>query len=242
MAVEFATCSDTELVRQTRAGSLAAFETLVYRYERRVYSFVAHSCRNAADAAEITQDTFVKAFQAVAQFDERHSFAAWLFTIARRKCIDHHRTAPPTTQDAAVELQDSTDPAALLSTREEQQDLWRMARRVLSEAQFQAIWLRYAEDVSIAEIAQVLGKTQTLVKVLLFRARKAMARELQETKSEGEWEKSQTRGRRRKGGGQEPEAGNPKSKVIPSQRACRAAVTPERRESRMVFHPSHLTL
>ena len=69
MAADFQRCSDEELARQSQAGSLVAFEELVYRYEGRICGFVANSCRNASDAREVTQDTFVRAFQAIGQFD-----------------------------------------------------------------------------------------------------------------------------------------------------------------------------
>jgi len=127
------------------------------------------------DAGEITQDTFVKAFQAIGQFDGKHAFAAWLFTIARRKCIDHYRATPPVSNDPMPELADTNDPAELLAVREERQDLWRLARRLLPELQFQALWFKYAEDMDVSQVARVLGKTRTHVKVLLFRARRTLA-------------------------------------------------------------------
>jgi RNA polymerase sigma-70 factor (ECF subfamily) len=83
------------------------------------------------------------------------------------------------------ELPDNNDPAVLLARREEGQSLWELARRRLPEPQFQALWLRYAEDMSVAGIAQVLRKTQTHVKVLLFRARRVLARELKAGKVAG---------------------------------------------------------
>lgn len=170
--------SDEELARQSQAGSLAAFEELVRRYERRIYGFVLQSCRRRADARELTQDTFVRAYQAIAQFDSRRAFAPWLFTIARRKCIDHFRAAPPAAGEAASELEDPDDPAQLAVRREERENLWRLSRRLLPDTQFQALWLRYAEDMDIGEIAQVLRKTQTHVKVLLYRARRSLGRGL----------------------------------------------------------------
>ncbi len=179
MPTELQTFSDQELARQTQAGSLAAFEELVYRYEDRIYGFVANFCHRGADASELTQDTFLRAFQAIAQFDPRRAFAPWLFTIARRKCIDYYRARPPAAAELAPELADADDPAELLARREEGQNLWRLARRHLPEGQFQALWLRYAEAMNVAEIAQVLRKTRTHVKVLLFRARQALRRELE---------------------------------------------------------------
>ena len=171
--------SDEALARQTQAGSLSAFEELVSRYERRIYAFIANSCRNPADAREVTQDTFVKAYQAIGQFKSQHAFCAWLFTIARRKCIDFHRAHPRQNEGALPEPAQTDDPAGLLAAREEHQQIWQVARRILPQPQFQALWLRYAEDLNIAQIARVLGKAAPHVRVLLFRARQALARALQ---------------------------------------------------------------
>ena len=179
MAPDFQSMSDEDLARQSQAGDLAPFEELVRRYENRIYSFVFHSCGNDADAREVTQGAFVRAFRAIGQYDPRRPFAAWLFTIARRKGIDCLRARIPDGGQAAPEEFDADDPAELLARREEAEALWRRARALLSECQFQALWLRYAEDMSIADVARILGKTQTHVKVLLFRARGALAAQLE---------------------------------------------------------------
>ena len=178
MAQELPSVSDEELARQTQAGSPAAFERLVYRYEKRVHAFISQFCRNATDARELTQDTFVKAFQKMDQFDSRRSFAAWLFTIARRNCIDRHRAAPAVADDPLPDQPDDNDPSELIARREEEQNLWQLARERLGKNQFQALWLHYAEDMDVAQIAQVLGKTRVHVKVILFRARQVLGREL----------------------------------------------------------------
>jgi len=175
---EFQRFADVELVRLTQEGSLAAFEELVYRYEKRIYAFVLLSCPNAADAQELTQDTFVRTFQAIAQFNSRYEFSTWLFTIARRKCIDRHRRIRPATEELHPELAAGDDPAALVSRAEERNDLWELARRLLPATQYQALWLRYVEEMSLAQVAQALSQSLTHVKVLLFRARRSMGRAL----------------------------------------------------------------
>jgi len=175
--LELQSVSDEELARQSQAGSLAAFEQLVARFQSRVYAFAANWRRNDADARDITQDTFIRAFQAIAQFDSRRTFAPWLFAIARRKCLDCSRHQPPAA-DAPPEQPDFDDPAELLARQEDGRNLWRLARRHLPHAQFQALWLRYAEDMRPAEIARSLGKTQLAVRVLLFRARQTLAAKL----------------------------------------------------------------
>jgi RNA polymerase sigma-70 factor (ECF subfamily) len=73
------------------------------------------------------------------------------------------------------ELPDNETPADSLASREELAAIWLLARRSLPEAQFQALWLRYAEEMELASIAAILRKTGTHVKVLLFRARQTLA-------------------------------------------------------------------
>lgn len=178
METEFERTSDEGLVRESRSGSLTAFEQLVYRYEGRVFAFVFNFCRHTIDAREVTQETFVKAFQSLVAFDPQRSFASWLFTIARHKCIDRQRAARRVSDEPVPELVDEEDPARLLVREEERQTIWSRARSLLPEAQYQALWLRYVEDLEVVEIARVLGKTRTHVKVMLFRARQALGKEL----------------------------------------------------------------
>ena len=175
MIIDSATLSDEELAREAQGGSLESFEELVRRYETQLYRFLARTCRNDADGADLTQETFVTAYTKLERYNPAQSFATWLFTIARRKCIDHLRARRPVGDDAAVELVDENCPAELAARRDEQSDLWQRARAILSDLQFQAVWLKYVEDMSVAEIAGVLRRTETHVKVILFRARTALA-------------------------------------------------------------------
>jgi RNA polymerase sigma-70 factor (ECF subfamily) len=174
--------SDEELARQTQAGSLTAFEELLFRYEHRVYAFTRQFCRNPADAAEVTQETFLKAFRNIALYDPRRAFTAWLFTIARRRCIDHHRAAPLSSDAPAPEQADTSDPAEVLAGQEDRDSLWALARQLLPPAQFQALWLNYAADMKVEEIARVLNLTRTHIKVMLFRARRKLRRALEDSR------------------------------------------------------------
>ena len=171
--------SDEELACEAQAGSLFDFEELVHRYEGRIFRFVANSIHNQADAQEVTQETFVTAYLKLRQFDAKRSFATWLFTIARRKCIDRHRATRLAFEERMAEPADAKDPSVLLIQREAEDELWQLARRTLPELQCQALWLKYAEEMSVEQIARVLRRTQVHVKVLLFRARTRLARELE---------------------------------------------------------------
>ena len=182
MSYETNTVSDEHLAQEAQAGSLSRFEELVHRYEVRIYRFVNDRCRNVSDAEEVTQDVFVAAYRAMDRFDPRRSFVTWLFTIARRKCIDYSRGRRFVADPELPEPMDVNDPGALLAQREAGDDLWRIARAAMSEIQYDALWLRCAEDMEVAEIARVMRRTRTHVKVLLFRARSKLERELRRQK------------------------------------------------------------
>ena len=77
----------------------------------------------------------------------------------------------------------STDPAQIVADRESQANLWTITQRVLNPDQQSALWLRFAEQMSVRDIANILGRTQVSVRVLMFRARKALANEM--TQSSG---------------------------------------------------------
>jgi len=165
---------DEELARQTQAGSLEAFETLVSRYEQRIYAFAMQWRGNPTEAREVTQDTFVRAFQAIAQLNCSLSFAPWLFAIARRKCIDSFRARRLFDNEPPPDQPDFNDPAELMAREEDRENIWQVARRHLPDTQYQALWLRYVEEMNIPGVARAMGKTQIAIRVLLFRARQAL--------------------------------------------------------------------
>lgn len=180
MTLEFQNLSDEQLAQRSQADDWASFEELVRRYEARIYRFAFNCCRHEADARELTQETFVSAYQHLRKYDPALSFATWLFTIARRKCIDRSRRPRREFLNEIPDLPDTDDPAELIGRREAAEDLWSVARRVLSAAQFQTLWLHYVEDLSVRDIACVMRRLQPHVKVLLFRARRVLAKELEQ--------------------------------------------------------------
>src|SRR5436190_16752258 len=149
MADPRASTHERALTQRAVAVSLSAFEQLVSLYEKRIYGFVFQFCRNAADAQEITQDTFVRAFQALEQFDLRYPFGPWIFAIGRRKCIDFLRAQRPPCEHEIPEDADLRDPALILSEREEGENLWELAQRKLSRLEFEVLWLKYVEEMEV---------------------------------------------------------------------------------------------
>jgi RNA polymerase sigma-70 factor (ECF subfamily) len=121
---------------------------------------------------EIAQEAFLKAWARIANYDQRFRFSTWLYTIAWRTALDSDKRSRPTTLRIVCPLMD-TQPSAerCVAAKEQVQNLWQMAESVLKPAQYEALWLRYAEDMSVGEIALVLSKSTISVRVLLHRAR-----------------------------------------------------------------------
>jgi len=165
------------LVREALNGGAHAFEQIVRTYDRRVFHFLHQMTRQRQDAEDLAQQTFIKAFQHLDRFDTGRPLINWLLTIARRTALNHFRSSRKwesvPDETAAVGL----SPAGQAEERDQSDHLWERARATLSRREFEILWLRFAEELSIQETAQVVGLTQTHVKVLVHRARKALLKE-----------------------------------------------------------------
>lgn len=152
----------------------AAFDALYRRYATRVYLYCLLRRGNMQDAEGLTAQTFLAALEGLGRYRERGSFAAWLFTIARRQCHDyyrrHYRHPERPLEDVAARANPrSPDP--------EQQAFRALViaclPRVLphlSEERQEVVWLRYGAGLSTAETVAVMGKGQSTGKMLLLRA------------------------------------------------------------------------
>jgi RNA polymerase sigma-70 factor (ECF subfamily) len=169
-----------ELVRRARDGSLPGFAELVTRFDGRLLNFLLRRVETPDDAQDLVQETFVRAWQRIDQYDRRWQFSTWLFTIAHRLAIAHRRRCRGERRaDPARLPADSAEPGRRVADREQCGHIWALADRILPEAQRTALWLRYAEDLSTREIARVLGKSPVMVRVMLHRARTALRERLQ---------------------------------------------------------------
>lgn len=169
------------VIRAAQEGSLEAFEQIVELFEARILAYLRQFTRNAHDAEDLAQETFLKAYRSLAQFDPSRPMAAWIFTIARRTAISHFRSNRTVAFESPESLADHTDhhnPAHELEAKDDGAALWVLAER-LKPRQREALWLHYAEDLPVADCARVMGLTQIHVKVLLHRGRQALASLLQ---------------------------------------------------------------
>ncbi len=165
---------EAELVHATLAGDHAAFRDLVQMHSRRVYNFLHQMTRQSQDAEDLAQQTFIKAYKNLHRFDTSRPLACWLLTIARRTALNHFRSAKRWEEVPDEVASAEPSPASQAEGQDAVDDIWEHARRRLSEREFRVMWLRYGENLSIAETARVAGLTQTHVKILVFRARRRL--------------------------------------------------------------------
>ena len=166
--------TDAELVRASLAGRAPASREIVQRHGRHLFNFLCQFVRHRQDAEDLTQDTFVKAFKNLHRFDPDRSLAAWLFTIARRTALNYFRDSPrwESIPDDLAGSQPS--PAHQEEKRDLIENIWARARRRLSPRDYEVLWLRFGENLSIEETARITGLTRTNIKILVFRARRQL--------------------------------------------------------------------
>ena len=172
-----------ELVRRAQDGCADSFAELTRRFQPRLLNLLRNQIGAAhCDAEDIAQESLARAFQHLDRFDHRYRFSTWLYTIAIRLARDHARSERRRPQHVALDETQCHSRESELTERVERSEtidnLWKTARRVLSGAQYTALWLRYAEDLSPVEIAQVMRKSRIGVRVLLHRGRSRLVAEV----------------------------------------------------------------
>jgi len=167
--------TDEQLVEATLDGSDAAFSQLVERYQDRLLRFLMTRAASRADAEDAIQDTFISAYRYLESFDSRWRFSTWIYRIAIRNAARQRR---PEWHDSDIELVDDADPLSACIAHSEQENVWVTAKRLLNNDAYDAMWLRYVEDLSVREISSALDKSLSWTKVTLMRGRRRLSIEL----------------------------------------------------------------
>jgi len=168
---------DGDLVAQAKAGDRGAFGQLVLRHQRRVFALGLRWFRNADDADDLVQETFVRAWRALDRFDETRPFAPWLITIAvNRAKTMAGRVRPSEELDESI-LWAGPSPAEDAERARLESEV-QNAMRALPQEQRVVLHLRAVESMSYREIAEALEIPMGTVMSRLARAREEMKRKL----------------------------------------------------------------
>ncbi|HEX2826167.1 MAG TPA: sigma-70 family RNA polymerase sigma factor [Burkholderiales bacterium] len=169
---------EREWIRRAQAGERAAYSKLVGRYQGRLYRFILRMVGTREEALELSQDVFIKAWQALPQWTPGAAFHTWLFRIGSNAAMDALRrrkvvefTALDPQYDA---VSGNPGPEAQLESKQRLRAL-EAALAWLPPEQREALLLREVEGLSYAELSAVLGVNEGTVKSRLARARTALA-------------------------------------------------------------------
>jgi RNA polymerase sigma factor (sigma-70 family) len=182
--------ADLVVVRQVQAGDVAAFDRLILKYRERVFGVIYNLTANREDASDLTQDTFIKAFQAVNRFQGHCSFFTWLYKIAVNTTLGHLRknrlrsffsleklNEDGTNTEVLEQLTDKrgADRSAYL---QELQEKLNEALQKLSIPHRTVITLFEIDGLSHSEIAEVVGCSEGTVRSRLHYAKQFLQGEL----------------------------------------------------------------
>jgi RNA polymerase sigma-70 factor (ECF subfamily) len=177
--------NDNEIISRVLGGDNQAYAELVTRYQNYVFTLALRMVRSREDAEEVSQDIFVKAYRALADFRGASRFSTWLYTIVNTTCITFLRKKKleihSLDNEKVFEVADSVD-SGFSANQVEQKSKVAMvnnAINLLNPDDAQIITLYYKSEQSLEEIAQILGLEANTAKVRLHRARTRLKEKMQ---------------------------------------------------------------
>lgn len=180
--------SDTYMVARARDGDLEAFDNLVSMHQDRVFTLAYRILGNAEDAADVQQETFVKAWQSLKKFRQDSTFSTWLHRITVNLCLSWKRKTKPMQLDIRIE-ENLVDREESGITSLEKAETAAIVRKVLNAMPMQhktLIVLREIEERPFEEIAEILGCSINSVRSRLSKAKKLLRERLKPYLSEEE--------------------------------------------------------
>jgi RNA polymerase sigma factor (sigma-70 family) len=184
--------ADVDIVRRVQAGEVAAFDRLIIKYRERIFGIIYNLTSNREDAADLTQDSFIKAFQSIQRFGGQSSFFTWLYRIAVNSTLSHLRksrlrsffslerinTDEPVAKEIIAALTDKSGAERDTFVRELQEKL-NDAMQKLSIKHRTVVTLFELDGLSHQEIAEIMDCSVGTVRSRLHYAKQLLQAELQ---------------------------------------------------------------
>ena len=158
---------EESLVRRAQKHDHEAFAQLYEEYFDRIYRYITLKIGDAVEAEDLTQQVFLNSLRSISSFKWRgRPFSAWLYRIAHNQVVDHLRKKKRTDVPLEENLVSGGDNPQLAAERKLDIEQVLSATRQLTDAQREVISLRFTSELSIAQVAEVMGKSQGAVKAL----------------------------------------------------------------------------
>ena len=177
---------EEQLVRRAQQGDNSAFEQLLLLHQKKVYNLCLRMSANADDALDLSQETFIKAWRCIGQYQFEASFSTWLYRLTSNVCIDFLRRKKRRQETSLTESYEDSDEGAELSipdanplpeqlaiTKETKQELAQAMARLAPDHR-EILQLRVVENLPYEQIADILDIRVGTVKSRLARARLAL--------------------------------------------------------------------
>ena len=170
---------EEKLIHAAVGGKSSAFGELYDHYQPMIYRFVAVKVGRREEAEDITHQVFLAAWLNIKSYEHRgHPFSSWLYQIARNQVVDHYRAKRNETNIDAIDPEYFAAPASAefaLPTKLDMEQVHRAIKQLKSDYQ-DIIIMRFIEDVSLKETANILKKTEGAVKLMQHRAVRELKR------------------------------------------------------------------
>ncbi len=171
---------DRQLVEAYKSGNTEAFGLLYDRYLKKIYHFIYYKTFDSATAEDLTSSTFFKALNKINTLDlSRGNFSTWLYSIARNTVIDHYRSHKFSAENGEDVFELSEDPA-IANSLDDNQSLVAVQDylKTLTASQREIVTLRIWEERSYKEIAEIIGGTESSVKMSFSRTIRKLREDL----------------------------------------------------------------
>ena len=177
--------NEESLVRRAKQHDQEAFAQLYEEHFDKIYRYVTLRIGNETEAEDMTQQVFLNALQSISSFKWKGvPFSAWLFRIAHNQVVDYLRRKKRTAVPLSESLASSDSNPQLLAEHKLDIEQLLLATKRLTEAQREVISLRFASELSIAQVAKVMDKSQGAVKALQHSAIVALRKAILVTDNE----------------------------------------------------------
>lgn len=185
--------SDAQIMLRVKAGDQSAFDFLVAKYRRPMVSFMYRMARNAAAAEDLAQEVFLRVYRSRSNYEASAKFTTWLYRIATNLAVNHARDTrherpevtisldePDEESGATFELPDGNLTAEQAMVRRERLLAIRSKVEALPEQQRLAVIMHKYQQMDYKQISEVLKKSESATKSLLFRAYETLREQLKE--------------------------------------------------------------
>ena len=185
--------TDADIMLRVKTGDQSAFEYLVQKYRRPMVSFMYRMARNSAAAEDLAQEVFLRVYRSRETYEASAKFSTWLYRIATNLAVNHARDTrherpevqvsldePDEDTGTALELPDASLNAEQQMVRRERMLAIRRKVEALPEQQRLAVIMHKYQQMDYKQIAEVLKKSESATKSLLFRAYETLREQLKQ--------------------------------------------------------------